>query len=55
MSTEIEEHYLEKLDDKDSKSLETNQMIFKQLKEHAVDLVVRCTSKKRKYMNFIWD
>jgi hypothetical protein len=45
-STIIEEHYLEKLP---NSSTETNDELFKCLKEHAIDMIVRCNQKKRNY------
>ena len=55
VATEIEEVYLEKAEAPSDDTLETNQLLYKCLKEHAIDLIVRCNSKKRTYMDMIWE
>ena len=55
VATEIEDVYLEKDEVPSDNALETNQLLYKCLKGHAIDLIVRCNSKKRTYMDMIWE
>jgi len=51
--TEIEEHYLEKLEDDTPDDTEIRMHTY--LKEHAIDVLVRCNEEKRSSLNLIWE
>jgi len=51
-STEIEMHYLPKLD---APMDDTNMIVFWALKEHAIDLITRLNPSKRSYQNMMWE
>ena len=51
-ATEIEEQYLEKLKDE---TLDTNILVHSYLRQHAIDVLVRCNEQKRSYQNLIWE
>jgi predicted transcriptional regulator len=51
--TEIEEHYLEKLEE-DAPD-DTEVLVHALLKEHAIDVLVRCNEEKRSALNLIWE
>jgi len=51
--TEIEESYLEKLEEDAPDATEI--LMRTCLKEHAIDVLVRCTEEKRAYTNLIWE
>ena len=54
-STFIEEVYLEKNAEPEDAAINTTLVLYKTIKEHAIDMIVRCNSKKRNYQNMMWE